>query len=40
VFELRLGRQYCVALTQTEKDMVMLHLLGNHHDVQRLIDFL
>jgi mRNA-degrading endonuclease RelE of RelBE toxin-antitoxin system len=40
VFELRLGRQCRVVFTQPEKDMVMLHLLGNHDDVQRFLDSL
>ena len=40
VFEFRLGRQCRVVFTQPEKDMVMLHLLGNHDDVQRFLDSL
>ncbi|HVM62906.1 MAG TPA: hypothetical protein VMV72_18740 [Verrucomicrobiae bacterium] len=40
VFELRLGRQCRVVFTQPEKDLVMLHLLGNHDDVQRFLDSL
>jgi mRNA-degrading endonuclease RelE of RelBE toxin-antitoxin system len=40
VFELRLSRQCRVVFTQPEKDLVMLHLLGNHDDVQRFLDSL
>jgi len=40
VFELRLGQRCRVVFTQPEKDMVMLHLLGNHDDVQRFLDSL
>ena len=40
VFELRLGRYCRVVFTQPEKDLVMLHLLGNHDDVQRFLDSL
>jgi mRNA-degrading endonuclease RelE of RelBE toxin-antitoxin system len=40
VFEMRLGRHCRVVFTQPEKDMVMLHLLGNHDDVQRFLDSL
>lgn len=40
VFELRLGRQCRVVFTRPEKDLVMLHLLGNHDDVQRFLDSL
>ena len=40
VFELRLGRECRVVFTQPEKNLVMLHLLGNHNDVQRFLDSL
>jgi len=40
VFELRIGRQCRVVFTQPEKDMIMLHLLGDHNDVQRFLDSL
>jgi hypothetical protein len=37
---LRLGRHCRVVFTQPEKDLVMLHLFGNHDDVQRFLDSL
>ena len=40
VYEFRLGRQCRVVFTLPGKDMAMLHLLGNHDDVQRFLDSL
>ena len=40
VYEFRIGRQCRIVFTQPEKDLVMLHLLGNHDDVQRFLDSL
>jgi hypothetical protein len=40
VFEFRLGRDCRVVFTQPEPDLLMLHLLGNHDDVQRFLDTL
>ena len=40
VFEFRLGRHCRVVFTQPEKDLIMLHLLGNHADVQQFLESL
>jgi mRNA-degrading endonuclease RelE of RelBE toxin-antitoxin system len=40
VYEFRLGQDGRVVFTLPEKDAIMLHLLGNHDDVQRFLDSL
>lgn len=40
VYEFRLSRDCRVVFTQPAKDLIMLHLLGNHDDVQRFLDSL
>jgi mRNA-degrading endonuclease RelE of RelBE toxin-antitoxin system len=40
IYELRLGRHVRVVFSLPEKNLVMLHLLGNHDDVQHFLDSL
>jgi len=40
VWEFRVGRRHRVVFTHPQPDLLMLHILGNHDEVQRFLDSL
>lgn len=34
IYEFRIGKQWRVVFTHPEKDILMLHIFGNHNEVQ------
>ena len=40
VYECRVGRRYRVVFTHPQPDLLMLHVLGDHDEVQRFLDSL
>jgi len=40
VYEFRVGKRYRVVFTQPQPDLLMLHILGDHDEVQRFLNSL
>jgi len=38
IYEFRIGRQWRVVFSRPEPDVLFLHIIGNHDDVQRFLD--